>query len=108
MLAHLLFASPRHKLIPVATSMNNTKAMYSIDCLIHDFQSSVSLTHQALSEQVYTVAHMTRSDIDVNVFVGKLFTAYGRVVVGPVAPANIVLYWYKSRVLEVVFKLTRQ
>ena len=92
MLPHLLFASPLHKLIPVTAHVYNTKAMNSIDCLIYDFQSGISLTHQALSNQVDAMAHMTWPNIHVDIFVGELFAIYGRAMVCPVTPTDIVLY----------------
>ena len=90
-LLKLLLAGPFHQLVPISTGVNGTEAVDTVDSFIHNFQSRVSLAHQALAEEIDAVADMTRPNVDVNVIISELCPIEGRIVVDPVAFTDVVL-----------------
>ena len=91
MLFELLLAGPIHELIPVSANVNSAEPMNPIDRLIHYFQRSISVTHETLPDEIDAVADMTWPNIHMYVFIGKLCPVDGRIMIDPVAFADIVL-----------------
>lgn len=91
MLLQLLLASPLHQLVPILTSVHNTKAVDTVDSFIHNFQCSVSMAHQTLADEINAVADMARPNIDMYLLIRYLCAIDGCIMVDPVAFADVVL-----------------
>ena len=96
MLPHLRLVRPVNKLLPIPTLMLGPKAVHPVDLLVHHLDRRIGMAHEALSQEIDAVSHMTRLDVHRQVVVRQFVSLDSRVVVGPVSLAESVLVTHWS------------